>query len=268
MTTVLPPSNFLHDRPDLYDRVIPEAGDAALSRFARDMVLAHAPGRTVLDVGCGLGRELAALRAGGLAADGLDASPAMVAAARAASPGSRVWTGSMTGFELGQTFAAVLCLGSTFLYNHTVADIRATLAAFHRHLQPDGLLVLEMRNAAHFLTPEGQRLLRHERADDVPLDRGHLRYTTRLEIDPATQLLDRYYTWQPPTGPPVVEHLRHRLLFPQELAAHLDRAGFTVLDMFDDPAPALGRYAGPGPVSRTLTGRRLHVLARRTGAAS
>jgi hypothetical protein len=104
----------------------------------------------------------------------------------------------------------------------TVADIRATLDAFHRHLLPDGLLVLEMRNAAHFLTPEGQHLLRHERADDVALERGHLRYTIRLEIDPATQLLDRYYTWQPPGGPPVVEHLRHRLLFPQELAAHLE----------------------------------------------
>ena len=263
MTSALIAPSFMHDRPHLYSRVIPDRG-GALACFVRDAVRRYAPGIRVLDVGCGPGRELAALRAGGLRADGLDASPAMVAAARAASPDSTVWFGLQTDFGTDEQYDAISCLGHAFCYNYDVEAIERALAEFHAHLAPAGLLVLDLRNAAHFLTPEGQRLLDTDLHGEVPLEDGVLRYISRIEISTGTQLLERHYEWHLPGEPPVTEHLQHRLLFPQELTAHLRWAGFEVIEMFDSPAPALGRYDGlNAPRSRALTGKRLQVIARK-----
>ena len=257
-------ANFLHDNPDIYDWVNPEVSGAALSRFAYDVVTALAPGRRVLDVGCGPGRELARLRRLGLEVDGLDASRAMVERARQASPLSTVHHGLMTTFSLSCRYDAVLCMGSTFLYNHTNDQISRALATFRSHLEPGGILVLEMRSGAHYLTGEGQALLYRTGRHAVDTPDGALEYTSRFVLDPALQLVRRHYTWKVPGGPRVEERLQHRLLFPAEVRAYVEAARLEVVDVFDEPAPALGRYSGPDhPRSRSMNGRRMHVLARR-----
>jgi SAM-dependent methyltransferase len=264
VTSSLTDANFLHDNPAVYDWVNPEVAGAALSRFAFDLVTALAPGRRVLDVGCGPGRELARLRELGIEADGLDASGPMVSRARAASPQSAVHQGLMTDFSLPCRYDALLCMGSTFLYNHTNDDIRRTLATFRSHLAPGGLAVFEMRSGAHYLTATGQALLDTTTQHVVETAEGTVTYTARLELDAATQLVQRHYTWAVVGREPVEECLRHRLLFPAEIRAYLEDAQLEVLDIFDEPAPALGRYSGPRhPRSRALHGRRMHVLARR-----
>lgn len=260
------PQNFLHDHPDLYDAVIPESQDHALAQFALDVVRRHAPGPKVLDVGCGPGRELAYLRSHGAQADGLDASIAMVERARQFCPGAEVTLGLQAEFRLPGRYDAILCFGSTFLYNHSWRDIKATLENFAGHLNPGGLLAMEMRNAAYFLTAEGQATLGVQEVHKAVTDHGALRFTSELALDPANQLLDRYYRWEPEEAEPVVEQLRHRLIFPEELRLALDVAGFEVIDMFDRPIPAGGELLTPETVySRDLRGFRLHVLARLGG---
>src|SRR3954447_6234200 len=68
--------------------------------------------RSVLEPGCGSGRMLAALAAGGLEAVGLDRSPPMLAAARrrlAGTPAASVALADITRFELGRRFDGAVC---------------------------------------------------------------------------------------------------------------------------------------------------------------
>lgn len=262
-------TNLLHDRPDLYDHVIPDEA-ALMGRFVHRLLERYAPGSRVLDVGCGLGREVAYLRGQGYDATGIDASAAMIAWARDHHPESRFLVADQQRFALGEQFDALVCVGSTFLYNYGNADILGALSCFRRHLVDGGVLLLDMRNAAFFLTEEGQRWLRQEHREETELPAGALLGLTRFDITPAEQMLERFYTWMFPDQPPIHEHLRHRLLFPQELRLFLELSGFAVEVMFDEPAPHIGAFAEPEAVrfGETLRGRRLQVVARAAGSGA
>lgn len=254
-------SNLLHDHPSLYNHVLPDSG-YLMSRFVHTILQRYQTGPRVLDVGCGLGREVRYLRDRGYAADGLDISDAMLEWARTNHPDARFIKGSQDAFGIDDQFDAILCLGSTFLYNHSIDAIRKTLREFHQHLQPNGLLLLEMRNGAYFLSPEGQQTLWTEQVEQVTLPEGQMTYTARFEIDFAAQLLERYYRWQLPGQEPLDEHLTHRLLFPQELRLLLATSGFSVEAMFDQPAPALGQLDDAVVIGGQMRGARMHVIAR------
>ncbi len=254
-------SNLLHDHPELYDHVIPDP-DAAMGRFLHVLLERFAPGRRVLDVGCGLGREVAYLHGQGYDPVGIDSSAAMISWASAQYPGLRFVEASQQDFALDRQFDAIVCVGSTVLYNLTNADLVDTLRRFRRHLVPGGVLLLDMRNAAFFLTEAGQLWLRQEHREETVLADGTLVGITRFDITPATQVLERFYTWIFPDQPPIHEHLQHRLLFPQELALVLELAGFGVELLFDEPAPHIGAFDGTAEFGLTLRGRRLQVVAR------
>ena len=65
---------------------------------------------------------------------------------------------------------------------------------------------------------------------------------------------------------PIVEHLRHRLLFPQELVHYLESNGFRVLQMFDRPEPHIGKTERGVPLrfEGAMSGRRMQVIAQAT----
>lgn len=255
--------NFLHDRPALYDAMIPDA-EQQMGRFMHALLQRYGAGRRVLDIGCGLGREVGYLCARGYAAVGLDSSPAMVAWARQHYPAARFVVGSQDDFDLAERFDAISCMGSTFLYNFTNEQLQATLGCMHRHLVPGGLLLLDMRNAAFFLTEEGQQWLRAEHHDVAVVAEGALAMTTRFRIDVAAQLLKRAYTWSLGEGPPLHELLDHRLIFPQELRLLLSAAHFEVCAIFDTPAPHIGAFdtGAEFVLGETMTGRRMQAIAR------
>jgi ubiquinone/menaquinone biosynthesis C-methylase UbiE len=98
----------------------------------------------VLDVGCGTGWWLRALREQGVAAErlhGLDILPSRARAAAAAAPGARVGVGDARrlpypalGFDLVLLFTVLSSL-------KTRGDARAALAEAMRVLTPDGVLL-------------------------------------------------------------------------------------------------------------------------------
>lgn len=121
----------LRDRP--LDR-------AALTVFAELVTGASGSGR-VADLGCGPGHVTAHLGGLGLAAFGVDASPAMVELARRAHPALRFDVGSMAALDIADgVLDGVVARWSVI---HTPPhELPPILAEFHRVLAPGGHLLL------------------------------------------------------------------------------------------------------------------------------
>ncbi|UUU28058.1 class I SAM-dependent methyltransferase [Streptomyces sp. DSM 40750] len=120
----------LRDRP--LDRAI-------LGAFA-EVVRASGDGR-VADLGCGPGYVTAYLDELGLAAFGIDASPAMIELARQAYPGLRFDVGSMAALNIAD---GVLdgALSRWSIIHTPPRELPAILAEFHRVLTPGGHLLV------------------------------------------------------------------------------------------------------------------------------
>lgn len=138
----------------LYDLFVDWKG-----RLGREMPgllarLGAAGARKVLDVGCGTGRHVQALRDAGLDALGADASEEMLAQARA-------WTGGGDGlftWRLGEPppdalaaeapFDAITCLGNTWPQILEADAVAAGARALHGLLAPGGLLLVGLKAVA------------------------------------------------------------------------------------------------------------------------
>ena len=94
-------------------------------------------GGTVLDLGCGSGRPVAALLIQrGLHVTGIDASPGLIDRCRRDFPGQEWIVSDMRGLDLGRTFDGVLAWYSAF---HLTPGQQAAMAAVYaRHLKPGG----------------------------------------------------------------------------------------------------------------------------------
>lgn len=259
---VVETNNLLTDNPELYDLMFPDP-DFETARFVDALLRRYGAGSRVLDVGCGLGREVGYLSERGYTAVGLDCSPRMLAFAREHYTLPRFVLGRMEAFSLGEQFDVVTCLDSAFLSNHTNEAVEASLRCFHRHLAPGGLLLLEMRNGAHLLG--NSTLFAGEQQSEIIRGRQRIQSSARYWIDHRAQLLCRRRTWSlPERTEPLVQETAWRLLFPQELRSYLERNGFLVCAMFDGPGPHAEHPWDPGEMAmiQMLSGRRLHVIAR------
>jgi trans-aconitate methyltransferase len=121
--------NYLYEHPELYEWVYREPNDetAAMCRRFFERYLSKKP-KSILDIGCGTGRDLHSLARDGAEAVGIDALPQMVDLARSRYPEHEFHVGDMRSVRLGRTFDVILCMGSAFMYAKSDADIRATFA--------------------------------------------------------------------------------------------------------------------------------------------
>ncbi|MCD1257691.1 class I SAM-dependent methyltransferase [Paenibacillus athensensis] len=255
--------NFLHTNPSLY-LVFNGEHDQSMAQFIHKLLIEYKVGKRVLDIGSGPGREVAYLNRAGYEAVGLDNSEEMLSWAKDHYPDLSFVYGNQSDFSLKQQFDALYCVGSTFLYNFTNEEVLASLQCFRKHLHTGGLLYLDMRNAAFFLTPEGQRWLTEDLVEQRKVNDTVVSLQTRFSIDLPNQMLERDYRWTIEGQTPIVEHLRHRLLFPQEFVQYLTSSGFRLLQLFDKPAPHIDTYDPESPFiySQSLRGRRMQVIAQ------
>ena len=126
-----------------------ELDDLPFERWLLDRVAAHAKGQPAVEVGCGPGHVTAYLARHGVAASGIDLSPAMVAEARRRFPDVSFATGDLMRLTRPATSAAwSAVLGWYSLIHLAGSEIPAALAALSRPLAPGGWLVLALHAGA------------------------------------------------------------------------------------------------------------------------
>lgn len=105
-----------------------------------DKFLRFAPGRKVLDLGCGSGQPIAAYLSDRRAQlTGVDGASAMVAMFKGSLPDHRVLRADMRGLALNETFDAILAWNS--LFHLSRADQREMFPVFAAHAAPGAALM-------------------------------------------------------------------------------------------------------------------------------
>jgi SAM-dependent methyltransferase len=178
-------------------------------------------------VGCGTGEHLAALRARGIAVEGVDASAAMVAQARRRHPDIPFQVARGQDFRLSPRRDAISLLFHVIDYQVTDEEVDALLGNLAAHLAPDGVLVFDFWHsggvAADPPAPRGRQASVGGRPlfrlADPTEDRAQRRVDVRYE-----------FRWDHPSGELVHEELhRMRHFARQELERFLGRAGLRPL---------------------------------------
>jgi ubiquinone/menaquinone biosynthesis C-methylase UbiE len=102
----------------------------------------HSEGNALLDIACGTGRHIEALR-NDFDCEGLDLDRSMLDIARERNPGVEFHQADMIGFNLGKKFDAITCLFSGIGALPNVMRLEQALQTFVRHLKPGGVVIVE-----------------------------------------------------------------------------------------------------------------------------
>lgn len=218
----------------LYDHFYADKDYAAECDFVEEAFRRYAaqPVATVLDLGCGTGGHALILARRGYRVTGVDRSADMLAQARAKavaglSPAQAPTfaQGDIRRLDLGQAYDAVISMFAVLSYMTTNDDLAAALRTARRHLRPGGLLLFDAwYGPAVLVQRPGDRFR--------VVGDGHRRAIrfVRSELDTLHHVVHVHYTVLELEGDrlarQVAETHTMRYLFPQEMAFHLDQAGF------------------------------------------
>jgi SAM-dependent methyltransferase len=255
-------SSYVDRHAQLYDLFYADKPYAAEAGFVA-MLLADggvAANGHLLELACGTGRHAFELEKRGYRVVASDYSPDMLACAARAKQVAKsrieLIEQDMRSLDVpGRPFDAVLSLFDSIGYVQTNEALLQVLTGAHRHLRPDGLLVIEFWHAAamlrsydpvrvrRFHTPTGEVTRISETRLDHPRQIAQVSYTIlELDDDGSTRHLQETQT--------------NRYFLVQEMAGWLDRGGF-------EPV----RWCAGFDADRPIDGETWHVVvvARRRG---
>lgn len=217
----------------------------------------------VVEWGAGTGRIANALARAGHDVTAVELSEAM--ADRGRKKGEARWiTGDMRDAEPDREFGLAICAFNSFLCLTDPDSALAFLANAARHLQPDGLLGIEVSafRPEELAAPPGGPAVQHDLTRELP-DGGALQRFSVSSYDPADQLLSMrlFYELYDPAGVMYERRsgeLEIRPTTRDELTLMLRLAGYTVEavyggfdgDPFDAGSDHLIVLARPGGISR------------------
>ncbi|MFB6721901.1 class I SAM-dependent methyltransferase [Kribbella sp. NPDC056345] len=221
-------SNLSYRRPALYDAMM---GDDGVVPAVVRLVGGSPAG--ILDLGCGTGRHLAALRDEfGAAAVGVDLQRQMVDYGRQRH-GVDLRCGDLRSVRLGRRFELVTCLGNSLSYLRTDDDLRAAAETLRVHVEDRGIVVIST-----LTTPRTESVKQTVRVE-TELVAASVEVMSAWDAERRLQLTHR--TWRHDDGTTDVDVLRRRVISVGELDQVLRRAGFTGI-----------RWVGTGMVVATL----------------
>jgi SAM-dependent methyltransferase len=225
------------NRPAAYDatlfRAVHAGNPGDVSFYAR----ACEGASSVLELGCGWGRVLRALRSPRRTLVGIDTDERFVSMARVEVPGAELLWADMASFELGaRRFDRILVPHSGLWCLPDETTLAACLRSARAHLGAGGQLVFDAWNADGF------------HAESVPEDRSddHLDFVVTVGIDDAmwdvyersewdrsAQRLEVTYVYQSHDGEPtregtLVHHYRRRA----EIERALEAAGLAAVAVY------------------------------------
>ena len=197
--------------------------DLDSARREADYLVARGVGGTVLDLGCGYGRHVLALRERGVAAFGLDLSADLLREARR-RPGSGALAGRLVRADARAiplrdgSADAVVSLFSSFGYFEEREDL-AVLAAAARALRRGGRLVLDVMNPA---------VVRSTLVPESESEREGLRIAERRSLSAGGRRVEKEVRVTAPDGRERAWRESVRLYEPRELDALLAATGFAL----------------------------------------
>ncbi|MCD6289632.1 MAG: class I SAM-dependent methyltransferase [Anaerolineae bacterium] len=195
-------------------------------------------GSPILELAAGTGRLLLPLARAGFQVTGIDISEALLAVARekirAADVESqvRLVRADMRDFALEQRFHMAFCALNSFMHLETVRGQAMALRCWRRHLQPGGLLIIDLflPNPARLGEEDGRLMLQHTWKDEttgVTIVKQHAR-----RVDFAEQRLDVHFIYDEisPDGTirRTVTPFTLRYLGRFEMQLLLERSGYIV----------------------------------------
>ncbi|MBN2492607.1 MAG: class I SAM-dependent methyltransferase [Planctomycetes bacterium] len=214
--------SFGRDYLELYRHRDREEARQAVALAVEELALV--PSAAVLDLGCGAGRHLEALRDRGFAPVGLDLSRVLLCEAkrRGAAPG--LVRGDMRWLPfVDGVFDAVLSFFTSFGYFADDSENQAVLREVRRVLRPGGGFLLDFLNRDH--------VLRHGPRDTREVRGGCVIHQAR-RVDPERDAILKTITITPRSGRPgEVRSYREsvRLYSPAALTSLADEAGLAAV---------------------------------------
>lgn len=209
-------ANFFYRQPKFYDQVQADPGHTVTRQVER-FVDEHAPrARTLLDFGCGTGRDLEFL-AGRFECVGVDIQPQMVAYARRVRPHLTIQVGDMRDFRLGRAVDVITCLGNSLAYIQPGEDLAAVFATFAAHAKPGTLVAISTLLAPALAEPRTHRI------DTADL---HGEVTISYEWDAQERVNTMWRVWRLDSGQTEVDVIRRSVLSSNVLACEAMRNHF------------------------------------------
>jgi SAM-dependent methyltransferase len=226
------------DNFDIYARFYdPDLGDldTDIQMYEQFAARCDSP---ILELGCGTGRVLIPLARQGYRITGVDASAAMLERARGKvaeenlSERVTLVEQEMRKLELEERFNLVFAALNSFAHLHTTEEQLETLARIQRHLNPGGLLVLDMFNPdmGRLLDTRGQVALA-KIVDEPGTGQRMMRFYTE-EVDLGRQIIHTTYIMDEIDAVGQVKRTLFpfslRYVFRYELELLLRHAGFEI----------------------------------------
>jgi SAM-dependent methyltransferase len=234
----------LYDVAELYDAIV---APGPCEAFYREEARRGGP---VLELACGTGRLSVPIAQDGHEVTGLDASPAMLAAAsrKAAERGvaARFVLGDIRDFELGRRFALVIVSCNSLAHLTRTEDLRRCFAAIRGHLAPGGVFAFDV------VQPDLDLLTRPEsearRLDLGPNPSSAIEAEEVARYDPIEQVrVSQWHIRQSDGAGQTVAPLALRQFFPQELPLLLEAGGLQLVARYGDFAR---NPLGPGSLNQ------------------
>jgi SAM-dependent methyltransferase len=227
----------LYSNARLYDRMYPQpSGLSAKAGFY--LGLAAAVQRPVLELACGTGSMLLAIAAQGIACEGVDLSPDMLAEARAkfAAEGlsAAFHVGDMASFDLGRTFGLIFIASNSLLHLHAADDIVRCFQSVRTHLDHGGRFAFDVFNPSVQLLAGADGTRREMQRFDDP-EQGEIRVDVEERYDAVAQVTRGvwYFSTEREADFQTVS-VELRSIFPQELPLLVKAGGLRLLERYGD----------------------------------